>query len=131
MVALLHAVVRAAYPVASAGSYSFTMTAGDSGVGVLGYNSDEDLIEVGPFGSINAEPVPGADLLLLISGLSAIFFSGNQVALLAGKTVWVDGVEYPFDGSDWAYDEGGFTGGEWVTGGPTFVNAGVYFVEIK
>lgn len=112
-----------------ASGYSFTMTAGDLVATVQGY-SDGSVSSA--FGSIDAEPIPATDLQFLISGGAgnAIQFAGDQTALLAGKTVWVDGVEYPFT-TDWSYDGSSSTAAEWTSGGPTFVNTVVYFVEIK
>ncbi len=117
---------KAAAPAGGEGS--FNMTAGDFGAGTfVGY------FPAFAIGSIDAQPLPGTTLNLLISGSggNAIAFSGNQMATLGGKTVRVDSVSYPFDGADWAYDSGDDqTVGLWDTAGPTFVNAGAYFVEI-
>jgi hypothetical protein len=47
-------------------------------------------------------------------------------------TVWVDSVEYPFDGQDWMYNsDSDLTEALWDVASPTFVNTNAYFVEIK
>lgn len=109
--------------------YSFTMTAGTS-TGYVGYDTG---VVLGTFGSIDAEPLPGSTLqcLFAASGDGYIYFSGDVVALLAGLSVWVNGVEYPFDRFDWDYSGGeDATIAEWDTP-PIFVNGNVYTVEIK
>lgn len=129
MVAILHQVVRASYPPpGGGGGYSFTMTAGDYLGSAQGY-SDGSLFPV--FGSINAEPIPSNPLLALFTPtLKIISFDGDAETLLTGLSVWVDGVEYPFDGSDWEFG-GSDTYATWDAGGPTFVDGVQYFVEIK
>lgn len=114
------------------GGYSFTMTAGDYQGIIQGYGPGFEI------GSIDAEPIPGHPLLGIFlwgSSFWATAFTGNCLELVAGKTVWVDGVNYPFDSYDWVYDADGPYGdatiGEWASAGPTFVNQGVYFIEIK
>lgn len=113
------------------GGYSFTLTAGDlfgfvQGYGVAAFIGSD-------FGSIDAEPVPGHALYLLLSGgENGITFNGNAAALLTGLQVYVGGVAYPFTGDDWTYDGGtGTTSGTWITGNPVFVDGNSYFVEIK
>lgn len=111
--------------------YSFNMTAGQAGGFVQGYESSGAFGS--PFGSIDAEPIPDHALVFLLSGLSkSIAFSGDAVSLLSGLTVWVDGVEFPFDAADWNFNSGtGNTGGTWDDVGPAFVDTQSYFVEIK
>jgi hypothetical protein len=71
-------------------------------------------------------------MLIFVDGIGVIGFTGDQMAVLAGKTVWVDGVEYPFD-NDWEYDEGeDATAGQWLDGGPSLpVRPELYAVKIK
>lgn len=110
----------------NASGYSFTMTAAMSGP-VTGYVA-------GSAGSISAEPVSGQTLLELwsLSGSAAIAFDGDVTGLLSGMAVYVDGVSHAAGFSGWAYDEfDGATYGTWASGGPAFVDAGVYAVEIK
>lgn len=117
---------KAAAPVGGDGS--FNMTAGEFAGAIRGYFPGLG------FGSINTEPFAGETLNLLISGSGSngIAFAGDLTAMLAGLTVWVDGVEYPFDGQDWAYDSGeDQTTGAWDVAGPVFANTVTYFVEIK
>jgi hypothetical protein len=107
---------------------SFNMTAGDLAGIAQGYSNGS---VVAAFGSIDAEPIPGNDLKLFIDGAGGgIAFDGDVMALVAGLTVWVDGVEYPFDGDDWATD-GDQTQGTWASSAPVFLDAVSYFVEIK
>lgn len=122
----------------SGGGYAFNVTAGTDGSNV-GYVASD-------YGSIDAEPVPAHALETCVySPLPAVAlsFSGDAVSLLAGKHLWVGGVDHglPQDvgaGADWQYDsDGSLTGapavtfGYWLTGYPTFVNGNSYFVEIK
>lgn len=114
------------FRTSSASGYSFTMTAAMSGF-VTGYVA-------GSAGSISAEPILGQTLLELwsLSGLAVIAFDGDVTGLLSGLTVYVDGVSYAAGFSGWEYDEGGdATYGTWASGGPDFVDAGVYAAEIK
>ena len=122
MVAILHQVVRASYSVETSG-YSCTMTAGD------GFS--QGYIE-GSFGSIDVQPVPGHDLYALatLSGGGNVILYGDATALLAGLSVWVDGIEYPFDGYDWTFTAGA-TYAEWTSAGPTFVDTVEYLIEFK
>jgi hypothetical protein len=112
------------------GGFSFNMTAGDF-VGVLQGYSDGS--QTSAFGSIDAEPLPGNNLALCISGsLPGITFHGDATSTLTGLTVWVDSVEYPFDGQDWMYNsDSDLTESLWDVASPTFVNTNAYFVEIK
>ncbi len=107
----------------------FTMTAGDDG-SLQGYHDGSGSPA---FGSIDGEPIPGFNLATLASGfLTFITFHGDATSILAGLTVRVDGVAYPFDFQDWTYDSGdNATSGIWDVAGPVFVNTVVYFVEIK
>lgn len=113
-------------------AYSFNMTAADYFGFVQGF-SDGGLFDA--FGSIDAEPIPGHDCVALYyaSAFSAVIcFEGDVTAMLAGRTAWIDGVEYPFT-QDWQYGEedGNYTIAEWDTGKPVFVAGSSYFVEIK
>ena len=117
--------------VEGGGGFSFNMTAGDFAAVAQGYSNGNSLPA---FGSIDAQPISGHDLSFLISGGggNAIEFIGDVTAQLAGLTVWVDGVEYPFDAVDWTYDiDNDLTTAGWNTAGPTFVNTSIYAVEIK
>lgn len=108
------------------GTYACTLTAA-SFVFSTGYVA-------GAAGSIDQEPVPGETLRQFVSsfGTTSIKFEGDVTALLSGLTVYVGGVSYAAGFSGWSYNGGdGTTGGTWSSGGPTFVNAGVYAVEIK
>lgn len=122
----------------SGGGYAFNVTAGTDGSNV-GYVASD-------YGSIDAEPVPAHALETCVYfplPAVALSFSGDAVSLLAGKHLWVGGVDHglPQDvgaGADWQYDsDGSLTGapavtfGHWLTGYPTFVNGNSYFVEIK
>lgn len=122
----------------SGGGYAFNVTAGTDGSNV-GYVASN-------YGSIDAEPVPAHALETCVYfplPAVALSFSGDAVSLLAGKHLWVGGVDHglPQDvgaGADWQYDsDGSLTGapavtfGYWLTGYPTFVNGNSYFVEIK
>lgn len=113
----------------AAGGGGVTLTAGNLG-GFVGY-SNGSYSFFSAFGSISAEPIVGQVLAALFSGGSdEVVFSGDATAALAGLTVWVNGVEYPFDGPDWEFD-GEFTAASWVSAGPTFVNGVAYSIEIK
>lgn len=124
----------------SGGGYAFNMTAGshDAGGGFVftGYLGSSA-------GSVDDEwPLDPADndyaLLTLASlpglGASILFEDpgGELPVLLAGLSVWINGVEKPFD-TNWTFDaENLQTSGEWTSGtGPVFVNGNSYFVEIK
>lgn len=107
----------------SSAAFSCTMTAGTLGH-LYGYYA-------GVFGSISNEPVPGAELAAIMTNGSAgqIFFYGDWVSTLAGLSVWVDGVEYPFDDHDWTYTSATEAG--WSSAGPTFVDGLSYLIEFK
>jgi len=113
--------------------YSFTMTAGDFVGALQGYGGASS--PFGPFGAIDAEPISGQTLQLLFTGVGsgggAIVFDGDVESLVAGKTLWVDGTEYPF-AVDWQTD-GDATSGVWDDGSgyPTFTDGNSYFIEIK
>lgn len=124
----------------SGGGYAFNMTAGshDAGGGFVftGYLGSSA-------GSVDDEwPLDPADndyaLLTLASlpglGASILFEDpgGELPVLLAGLSVWINGVEKPFD-TNWTFDaENLQTSGGWTSGtGPVFVNGNSYFVEIK
>jgi len=107
-----------------------TMTAGTDGDVQLGYSSVY-------FGSISNEPMLGlnlTDLIYTTAGYGGICaFAFDATALLAGLTVWINGVEYPFDVSDWSYlDWQESTWGTWSNAAtPVFVNGVTYNVEFK
>ena len=132
MVAILHQIVRASYPVPGGGSgYSFTMTAGDFSGSIQGY-SNGTFIDT--FGSIDVEPLPGNPLLTFFGGslTNGIGFQGDCLSQLSGKSVWIDGVEYPFNDSDWTYDaDNDNTGGVWTANTITFTPTQTYSIEIK
>lgn len=116
-------------PVSGGAGYSFNMTAGNFSAGLLiGYSP-------GLTGSIDAEPIPTNPLNGLFSGTigNGIGFNdGDITGLLAGLTVWINGVQYAANFSGWSYDGGGdATSASWSSGGPTFVGGNSYFVEIK
>jgi hypothetical protein len=105
------------------------MTAGDFMGIAQGYSTAVAI------GSIDQEPIPGEILAGLVSGsaVNEIVFDGDVTAIVAGLTVWVDSVEYPFD-TDWVYDGGNdWTIAQWASSStaPPFVNTNMYFVEIK
>lgn len=111
--------------------YSFTMTAGVFSGVVLGY-SDGSVIPA--FGAIDGEPVSGHALAFLsssASGAGGMSFAGDATALLSGKSLWVEGVEYPFDDADWAYDGSSLTSASWATGAPPLADTSIYDCEIK
>lgn len=122
-------ILASSAPSAPTGLF-FNMTAGDFSEAVQGYS---DGTQVTAFGSIDVEPIPGNDLSALFTGVSdGISFHGDVTSIVTGLTVWVDGVEYPFDGFDWVYSSGSdLTSGVWNVGGPVFVNTAIYLVEIK
>lgn len=121
--------------------YSATITAGSSLlVGVspttyrIGYQSPG-------LGDISSPSGPLTMLFFTATGSNPdngisreIGFSGNQVAALAGKSVYVDGVRYPFQ-NDWAHNTSpySYTRGVWggESTGPLLVNGGSYYIEIK
>jgi hypothetical protein len=106
--------------------YSFNMTAGTDGADIRGFFATL-------FGSIDVEPFPGNQLISLVEDdtLGQIFFAGDLSVFLAGFVVWVDGVAYPFDTTDWTFDAGA-TVGEWSAGAtPQFVDTVVYLVELR
>lgn len=113
------------------GDLSFNMTAGDYSSFLHGY-SDGTALDA--FGSIDVEPLPGTTLTVLSSApgiFGVVGFPGDETATLAGKTIWVDGVVYPFD-DDWAYDSGNdSTTASWAAAVPVFVVDQTYFIEIK
>lgn len=112
-------------------AYTFNLTAGDGPSSVFqGYSSGAF---GGAFGSIDAEPIAGHTLVAIIDALGSIIaFSGDCTADVAGKTVWVDSVQYPFE-NDWSYDgDNDITVADWSGGSPPdFTNTVEYFVEIK
>lgn len=110
--------------------FSCTMTAGVFSGVVQGYGNASS---GSPMGSINQQPIPGQVFRQLTSGFfDTAGFEGDITGVVAGLRVWVDGVEYPFDGTDWAYNSGiNSTVAQWNTAGPVFVNTVSYFVEIK
>lgn len=115
--------------------YSFTMTAGDFAGIVSGYLTAE-ASGGSQVGSIDEEPIAGHPLYQFVAyndgSLGGIIFEGDATADVAGKSVWVNGVEYPFDDADWTYDAGeDRTVGGWATGTPVFAPASVYPSEIK
>lgn len=107
--------------------YSCTMTAGASS-GITGYGNG---VFVPLMGSIDQEPIPGEELMLLVSGdINGIAFSGDLTGILAGKSIWIDNVEYPVT---WIYESDlDLTGSDdELEGWPTFVENQQYFIEIK
>lgn len=112
---------------------AFTVTAA-AGNGALGYAGAVHYAGWGPFGSIVAEPIDG----FALQGCtrhptfgSVIAFSGDVTALLAGKSVWVDGVDYgPGVQYQWTY-AAGVTIWSRIAGGPVFVAGETYSIEIK
>lgn len=118
------------WPVAG-GGYSFTMTAGAFDI-LRGYMDDLA-------GSINAEPIPGHSVAILVSsqlGGAQLAIRGDAVALMTGKTVRIDDVEYVDGWSGWSLDDSDpeaiFTFCSWTSGHePAFEDESVYFVEIK
>lgn len=117
---------------AGGGGISFNMTAGDFASAIQGYLSSGNYAGLPAIGSISAEPIPGNPLQVLISGNPQVAITGDVTATVTGLTIWVDSVEYPFDGADWAYDGGNdITNATWVSAGPTFVDTVTYFIEIK
>lgn len=116
--------------------YSFTMVAGDYFSLYSGYLSSAGSGGGPPVGSIDAEPIPGHPLyqFLVINGqyFGSFGFGGDALAALAGKSVWVSGIEYPFDDIDWTYDgDLDATLGVWGTGTPALVPGLTYFCEVK
>lgn len=125
------------------GGYSFTMTAGDftpiGGVppGVVAGHFR------GLIGSINAEPIPGypiiacgsdsAGELLAPFPCEVLAFEGDAVSLLAGKSVWVDGVELLPILQDWTYNTSTIPPSTSIAlgDGSLFQPSQQYFIEIK
>lgn len=111
------------------GGYSFTMTAGDSGVGLYGYDPG---LFFGIFGSIDHEPIPGETLALVLSdGASGftIAMMGDVMALVEGLDVWVDGVPQGIS-AEWDFN-GDTTFIDTASVSPTFIPDEEYFIEIK
>lgn len=107
---------------------SFNMTAGAFSGVVFGYSDGSGLPA---FGSIDAEPIPGHDLIANVSGFSqAITFAGDAVSLLSGLTVWVNGIQYAANFSGWGLF-GSDTQGSWSSDGPDYADGNSYFIEIK
>lgn len=121
------------------GGYSFTMTAGDiyaAGV-AFGYLKEGYFSAPTDYGSIDQEPVPGHALIMIAYSTmiidSSVVFLGDATALLSGKTVWVDGIEYADDFSGWSFNST-VTAGDWTANpasAPVFVGNEEYFIEIK
>lgn len=111
-------------------AFSCSMTAGNFSGAVFGYSNGTG---IPAFGSIDQQPIPGETLNLLAGPpLSGIQFAGDVTSSVAGLSVWVDGVEYPFDSQDWTHVmPANVTTGSWTSGAPTFANAVTYFIEIK
>lgn len=121
---------------APGGGHSFTMTAGVFDI-LIGY-ADEDVFGL-HFGSIDTEPTPGfvvAFILYVQIAPTQFAVFGDAVAQLAGKTVWVDGIEYADGWTSWFFSEATpevpVTLCLWDIGyGPVLENEGVYLVEVK
>lgn len=111
-----------------AAAFSCTMTAGASAAPpIAGYGSNS----LGfPMGSIDQEPIPGEELMFLMSGvINGIAFSGDLTGILAGKSIWIDNVEYP---ATWIYESTpDLTVVDEPESWPTFVENQQYFIEIK
>jgi hypothetical protein len=105
------------------GDYAFNMTAVDIAGIYVGYIG-------GSFGSIDAEPLEENAVVYVVSGTqNVIAMEGDCVALLTGKEVWVDGVNYGLgDNLDWIFSES-YTLVGWTAGGPTFVPSETYLIE--
>lgn len=115
------------------GNIVFTVTAA-AGNDAVGYAGAVHYAGWGPFGSISAEPIAGYPLQGVTrqtSTGSVIAFTGDVTALLVGKSVWVDGVDYG-PGVQYAWDyAAGVTIWSRITGGPVFVDGVSYNIEIK
>jgi hypothetical protein len=112
---------------------AFSVTAA-AGNGALGYAGSVHYAGWGPFGNISAEPIAGYPLQGVTRHPtfgSVIAFTGDVTAQVAGKSVWVNGVNYgPGVQYAWAY-AAGVTIWSRITGGPVFVAGQVYSIEIK
>jgi hypothetical protein len=116
-------------------SISFSITAAANN-GAIGYSGSNNFQGRPVFGSLSVEPIPEHRLQALYrvaapSNTSIIAFSGDASALLAGKHVFVDGVDFgPGVQYGFAYTNG-VTIWARISGGPEFVAGRAYEVEIK
>lgn len=118
------------------GVFATTMTSGNGfGGTVFGFIDD---VFAATFGSISQEPISGEVLRALVG--TFVMFEGDLVSELSGLTIWVGGVEYPFDGDDWTLDSDGSSTGvanstyaSWSSAGPDFSpgTGEQYAIEIK
>lgn len=108
---------------------SFTMVAGTVDTGDFGYSVG---VVGNEAGSIDREPIPDSGLVVLVTGsqnLVAFPDDDAVLELLTGKSLYVDGIEYPFT-IDWAAG-GGYVQAGWTTGAPVFADSESYLIEIK
>lgn len=119
--------------------WAFTITAGshtNSSGAAIGYSGPINFQSRPAFGTLSAQPIDGYALQTCYrvgapSNNSIIAFTGDVSALLAGKSVWVNGVNYgQGDTYKFAY-AGGVTIWNRLSGGPTFVSGQTYNIEIK
>lgn len=117
------------------GEYAFTVTAA-AGDGAIGFAGTPNFAGLAAFGSISAEPIADYPLQACYRSAapgnnSLIAFTGDVSDILAGKSVWVDGVNYgPGVQYQFSYANG-ITLWNRITGGPVFVAGQSYSVEIK
>jgi hypothetical protein len=119
--------------------WAFEIVAGGhtnpSGAGA-GYSGKNNFQGRPTFGALNEEPIEGFPLQACYrvgapSNNSVVAFSGNVSALLAGKSVWVDGVDYG-QGEQYKFTHhGGITLWNRIAGGPTFAAGQSYSIEIR
>src|SRR5690606_13117022 len=118
--------------------FKFDMIVEDAGNGIIGYS-------IGGLGSLDPAPLIDSEGSVIYtielnysnnSGSIMIFPQGDAttqdiINIMAGTTVWIDGIEYPFDAG--YYDFAGFyVMAIWSPGSaPTLVPNQVYKVEIK
>lgn len=120
----------------SGGGSGVTLTLADIGSGFYGFftaSAPNNFTPGTPIGSLSGEPVAGQTMAEFLVGTmgSWVAFVGNVPGALSGKSVWLNGVNYPFDAADWYYyGADGHTYGEWAVGGPA-ATPGTYSLEIK
>lgn len=113
-------------------NYAFTMNGGS--------NPPYDGYERGLFGSLpGGEPIPGAQLEWLYAGgggdggfvsITTLTLTVQELlGLLQGKSVYVGGVEYPFDGNTWFQQSSTEVRAQWDVATPPL--SGTRSIEIK
>lgn len=124
-------------PVIDEWSFAISAASNDGAGGTaVGYSGAVNFQSRPSFGALSAERLSGFALQACYrigapSNNSIIAFTGDVSALLAGKHVWVDGVDYgPGDQYKFTYISG-VTIWNRITGGPGLVAGETYDIEIK